>query len=51
MNAGFLAGICALIVGIGASGWLRSRATGVVASLIAAAGLAIVLSLLVRFGG
>lgn len=48
MNVAFLLGIIALLAGVMASGWLRSRLTGYTTTIIGAIGLVAVLWLCVR---
>ncbi|OYY67700.1 hypothetical protein [Sphingomonas sp. 28-63-12] len=48
MNAAFLLGIIALLGGIMASGWLRSRLTGYTTTAVGAVGLLAVLWLCIR---
>lgn len=50
MNASFVVGIVALLSGIMASGWLRSRTTGYTTTAIGALGLLAVLWLSIRVG-
>ena len=42
-DVSFFAGICVLLVGIGLSGWVRSRTTGIVTGIVAGVGLVLLI--------